>query len=293
MCGGVCGFVGNLMLGPRFSIFSKTASNVKKNSYQMQRIIERRQRRDMRNELDQRTASHMQRGNIMTSVRYDPTMRSSTSLMSHGEQVSPTMMMQEAEMRPSFGGNQEYRIRAETIKTNKEKERTPNFYKQTDGYMIPPTVFFHAAKGAILSSSDSEDIKDHRSAGSDRKPLKQKEGKKDRGKVRSESSAGYNVSSEEEAEVKKNRPRRRSSSAGGIRGNKSLNGAPAPENHSVSFGDSDGSDSKKSESGALSDHDQLLNEGDKSDNAMLNKTPNTKASKNLKSKVRATHQSMA
>ena len=30
MCGGVCGFVGNLMLGPRFSIFSKAAKNVVK-----------------------------------------------------------------------------------------------------------------------------------------------------------------------------------------------------------------------------------------------------------------------
>lgn len=47
MCGGVCGFIGNLMLGPRFSIFNKKQSMVKKNSLQMQRLIERRQRRDM------------------------------------------------------------------------------------------------------------------------------------------------------------------------------------------------------------------------------------------------------
>jgi Amt family ammonium transporter len=33
MCGGVCGFVGNLMLGPRFSIFTKQTNNVKKTSY--------------------------------------------------------------------------------------------------------------------------------------------------------------------------------------------------------------------------------------------------------------------
>ena len=83
MCGGVCGFVGNLMLGPRFSIFSKTATNVKKNSYQMQRIIERRQRRDMRNEIEARVVPGMSagRGNTM-SMRYDPTIRSSTSMLS-------------------------------------------------------------------------------------------------------------------------------------------------------------------------------------------------------------------
>lgn len=56
MCGGVCGFVGNLMLGPRFSIFSKKSNNVKKNSYQMQRLIERKQRKDMRNEISARQA---------------------------------------------------------------------------------------------------------------------------------------------------------------------------------------------------------------------------------------------
>ena len=33
MCGGTCGFVGNLMLGPRFAIFSKSFSTAKKNSY--------------------------------------------------------------------------------------------------------------------------------------------------------------------------------------------------------------------------------------------------------------------
>lgn len=56
MCGGTCGFVGNLMLGPRFSIFNKQSNSVKKNSYQMQRLIERKQRRDMRNEMEARTA---------------------------------------------------------------------------------------------------------------------------------------------------------------------------------------------------------------------------------------------
>ena len=83
MCGGVCGFVGNLMLGPRFSIFSKSATNVKKNSYQMQRIIERRQRRDMRNEIEARVVPGMSaaRSNTM-SMRYDPTLHSSTSLLS-------------------------------------------------------------------------------------------------------------------------------------------------------------------------------------------------------------------
>ena len=55
MCGGVCGFVGNLMIGPRFAIFSKKSGNVKKNSYQMQKLIERKQRRDMRNELEARS----------------------------------------------------------------------------------------------------------------------------------------------------------------------------------------------------------------------------------------------
>ena len=52
MCGGVCGFVGNLMLGPRFSIFSKQTQKASKTSYQMQRIIERKQKKDMRNEID-------------------------------------------------------------------------------------------------------------------------------------------------------------------------------------------------------------------------------------------------
>ena len=33
MCGGVCGFVGNIMLGPRFGIFNKAHTSVKKNSY--------------------------------------------------------------------------------------------------------------------------------------------------------------------------------------------------------------------------------------------------------------------
>ena len=42
MCGGVCGFVGNIMLGPRFSIFSKQASNSKKNTYQVQKLIEKK-----------------------------------------------------------------------------------------------------------------------------------------------------------------------------------------------------------------------------------------------------------
>lgn len=55
MCGGVCGFVGNLMLGPRFSIFSKQSNNAsKKTSYQMQRILERKQRRDRLNENEAR-----------------------------------------------------------------------------------------------------------------------------------------------------------------------------------------------------------------------------------------------
>lgn len=52
MCGGVCGFVGNLMLGPRFSIFNKKQN--KKNSYQMQRLLERKQRKDLRSEIEAR-----------------------------------------------------------------------------------------------------------------------------------------------------------------------------------------------------------------------------------------------
>ena len=51
MCGGICGFVGNLMLGPRFSIFSKTLYNLRKNHAHMERLIERYQRRDQRNEM--------------------------------------------------------------------------------------------------------------------------------------------------------------------------------------------------------------------------------------------------
>ena len=34
MCGGVCGFVGNLMLGPRFSIFSKQANKIAQRNVQ-------------------------------------------------------------------------------------------------------------------------------------------------------------------------------------------------------------------------------------------------------------------
>lgn len=85
MCGGTCGFVGNIMLGPRFSIFSKSAANVKKNSSQMQRLIERRQRRDMRNELEARTLpglSGVRSARPGQSMRWDPTMRSTASMVS-------------------------------------------------------------------------------------------------------------------------------------------------------------------------------------------------------------------
>ena len=49
----------------------------------MQRIIERRQRRDMRNEIEARVVPGMSaaRSNTM-SMRYDPNLRSSTSLLS-------------------------------------------------------------------------------------------------------------------------------------------------------------------------------------------------------------------
>ena len=47
MCGGVCGLVGNLMLGPRFAIFSKQFADIKKNTYQeVYRKMERRQRKE-------------------------------------------------------------------------------------------------------------------------------------------------------------------------------------------------------------------------------------------------------
>ena len=83
MCGGVCGFVGNLMLGPRFSIFSKKNNLVKKNGYQMQRIIERKYRRDMRNELESKYFSPQVGGGngaAYQGIRYYPTIRSSSSV---------------------------------------------------------------------------------------------------------------------------------------------------------------------------------------------------------------------
>jgi len=71
----------------------------------------------------------------------------------------------------------------------------PSFYKAQNeaasGFM-----------GAILTSSDEGSAGDHRSDGSERRPLKQKEGKKKGSKVRSVSS-GYNISSEEDADLKK------------------------------------------------------------------------------------------
>lgn len=56
----------------------------------------------MRNEMEARTMPGMsgQRSNNM-SMRYDPTMRSNTSMMSHNEPPSPAMMLQET--GPSFG----------------------------------------------------------------------------------------------------------------------------------------------------------------------------------------------
>ena len=79
MCGGVCGYVGNLILGPRFGIFSKTASHLKKNTVQMQRMIERKQRRDQRIEM---MVSPMlgTTNRTMNSMRYDPSNYSKYSL---------------------------------------------------------------------------------------------------------------------------------------------------------------------------------------------------------------------
>ena len=121
MCGGVCGFVGNLMLGPRFSIFSKTASGVKKNSYQMQKIIERRQRRDMRNEFEALTIPGMTAGRSnLLSQHYDPTMRSSASMMSMEKQSTQHGVLPEPDLaaRP-FG------MRAESMKP---ASAAPSFY---------------------------------------------------------------------------------------------------------------------------------------------------------------------
>ena len=51
LCGGLCGLVGNIMLKPRLSIFNKNSKKVAKNSIQMQRMIEKKQRKDMRAEI--------------------------------------------------------------------------------------------------------------------------------------------------------------------------------------------------------------------------------------------------
>lgn len=84
MCGGVCGFVGNLMLGPRFSIFSKQVSNAKKNSYQMQKLIEKKQRREMRMEIDARHMMHPKSGYMRSSQPTSVGGFSSSSIVSGG-----------------------------------------------------------------------------------------------------------------------------------------------------------------------------------------------------------------
>ena len=48
MCGGICGFVGNYMLGPRFAIFNGSFSSLQKVSKQRQRILDRQSRRNNR-----------------------------------------------------------------------------------------------------------------------------------------------------------------------------------------------------------------------------------------------------
>jgi len=83
MCGGVCGFVGNVMLGPRFSIFSKSSSsNLKKNNQQMQRQFERVQRRDARYNNDARQLMWQKMTQLDTFYRSD-----SNNLSTNGSRV--------------------------------------------------------------------------------------------------------------------------------------------------------------------------------------------------------------
>ena len=65
LCGGLCGLVGNIMLRPRFSIFNKNGKKVAKNSIKMQRLIEKKQRRDMRSSVQNK---ENESGNTESSV---------------------------------------------------------------------------------------------------------------------------------------------------------------------------------------------------------------------------------
>ena len=68
MCGGVCGLVGNLMLGPRFAIFSKQFADIKKNTYQeVYRKMERRQRKEEDNLLS-RMESHVSQPQVSLRI---------------------------------------------------------------------------------------------------------------------------------------------------------------------------------------------------------------------------------
>ena len=88
MCGGVCGLVGNLMLGPRFSIFSKQFTDIKKNTYQeVYRKMERRQRKEEDNLLSRmesqislpqvslRVANNFRNSQTSTQDNYENTTR--------------------------------------------------------------------------------------------------------------------------------------------------------------------------------------------------------------------------
>jgi len=59
----------------------------------MQRLIERKQRKDMRNEIEARqTLPGMGGRSFQQSMRYDPTMRSSTSILSAENQKGMGLM---------------------------------------------------------------------------------------------------------------------------------------------------------------------------------------------------------
>ena len=235
------------MLGPRFSIFSKSANNVKKNSYQMQKLIERKQRRDLRNELEARTAltGMGQRGGTPQSMHFDPTIRSSTSMLS-GTEKGPHILAQDPDMARPFG------FRADTLKP--AQSTAPSFYQpqnDVNRYDVPFGGSFRS-----FHKSSSSDQASNNGKSSDAESATHNDTKKPtRSRARSHSS-GYSISSEGKLD-KATKKRGRSGSVDHV--------TPTPhkapkDNNSMSFGDSDGSMHKNSDDGEGSDHDQLLDE---------------------------------
>ena len=117
LCGGLCGLVGNVMLKPRFSIFNKNGKKVAKNSIKMQRLIEKKQRRDMRNEIQNKeqisgnTESSIKAGQVLSGSNDPHTL--SKKHLSPSEEYQATAVL---EINPSLRGEQDlFQLRSQDV----------------------------------------------------------------------------------------------------------------------------------------------------------------------------------